>query len=165
MATYNLGQVAIVSKGAWTTGTAYALLNAVSNNGGSFLAIAPSNSIEPGVTSGWESYWAVMSNGIKAIDIVGDDSSTAHSEITLSDGTVVTGSTFSTLGLIDGSVTQAKLANNSVGTAQIINGNVTTAKLDNGAVTAAKQGFIKFGTSVPTTADISDGEIYLKYEA
>lgn len=52
----------------------------------------------------------------------------------------------------------------------VADGSITTAKLADGAVTAAKLGTIlpanvgvKSGTTVPTTADISDGEIYFMY--
>ena len=52
----------------------------------------------------------------------------------------------------------------------VADGSITTAKLADGAVTVAKMGTIlpvnvgiKSGTTVPTTADISDGEIYFMY--
>ncbi len=55
--------------------------------------------------------------------------------------------------------------------AQITDGSIITSKLADGAVTAAKLGTIlpehvgiKSGTTVPTTSDISDGEIYFMYE-
>ncbi|MBQ9393332.1 MAG: hypothetical protein IJU18_05005 [Oscillospiraceae bacterium] len=74
-----------------------------------------------------------------------------------------------------GAVTGAKLANTAVDSTKlaasavtavkIADGAITSAKLGSGAVTAAKQGFIRFGTTEPTTADISEGEIYLMYEA
>lgn len=55
--------------------------------------------------------------------------------------------------------------------AQITDGSIITSKLADGAVTAAKLGSIlpehvgiKSGTEVPTTSDISAGEIYFMYE-
>ena len=79
-----------------------------------------------------------------------------------------------------GAVDNTKLAGGAVITTKIADGNVTTAKLADGAVTAGKiadsvtyeavgleanqvRG-IKLGTTVPTTADISDGEIWLQYD-
>lgn len=143
MATFNLGQVAIVNKGAWASGTAYSLLNTVTHNGGSFMAIAANTGVEPGVASGWASSWAIMSKGIKTIDIVGDTTNTAHAVVTLSDGTTITGSSFSTLGVADGSITAAKLGSD---------------------ILPANVGF-KYGTAEPTTSTIAPGQIYLKYEA
>lgn len=158
---YNLGQAAIVSKGAWSSGTTYELLNTVSHNGGSFMAITQNSGVEPGVTAGWASSWVSMSLGIKTIDIVAESTSQAHAVITLSDGTTVTGSTFNT----------AAIAAGAVGTTELANSGVTTAKLANGSVTAAKLGTdilpsnvgIKMGTATPTTSTISNGQIYLKY--
>ena len=151
MATYNLGQVAIVSKGAWSSSVSYATLNTVTHNGGSFMAIAPNSNKEPGVASGWATYWVAMSRGIQTVNIVGDTATTAHAVFTLSDGTTVTGSTFSTSGVPDNSVTTAK----------IVDGNVTAAKLASD-ILPINVG-IKMGTATPTTSDISAGQIYLKY--
>jgi len=151
MAIYSLGQVAIISKGAWNSAASYAILNTVTRNGGSFMAIQPNSNIEPGVTTGWESYWVAMSRGIKTIDIVGDTATTAHAVITLSDGTSVTGTTFSTYGIPDNSITTGK----------VVDGNITAAKLASD-ILPANVG-IKMGTATPTTSDISAGQIYLKY--
>lgn len=81
--------------------------------------------------------------------------------------------------IADSAITAAKLANGSVGTAKIADEAITSAKIASGVVTAAKLGndityanvglaadqvrAIKFGTAVPTTSDISDGEIYIQY--
>lgn len=78
-------------------------------------------------------------------------------------------------------VTTAKIADKAVGSGQIDDGAVGTAQLGTGVVTAAKLDStldytavnldaiqvrgIKFGTAVPSTSDISDGEIYIKYTA
>lgn len=192
MATYNLGQAAIVSKGAWSSSVNYAVLNTVKHNGGSFMAIAPNSNVEPGVTSGWATYWVSTALGIKAVSITAVDSSTAQATVTFSDGTTATSGTFNTAAVGPGAigttqiaqfavtggstgklalatVEQTNMANNSVGTAQIIDGNVTAAKL-NADVNYSAIGLaanqvrtIKFGTATPTTDDISDGEIYLQY--
>ena len=191
MATYNLGQAAIVSKGAWSSSATYAVLNTVTHNGGSFMAISPNSNKEPGVASGWATYWVAMSKGVKTVTIEAVTTTTAHAIVTYSDGTTETGPTFNTSGIPNNSITtamvqdrqmtgmkmalatvqQENMANNSVGSNQLIDGSVTTAKYADGSVTAAKLdsailpenvGF-KYGTSVPTTSDISNGQIYFKY--
>lgn len=171
MATYDLGQVVIVNKGAWSSSVSYTTLNTVTHNGGSFMAIASSANIEPGVTSGWATYWVPMAKGIKTIDVVAVDSSTAHAVITLSDGTSVTGSDFGTTAIAAGSITDteitssgiSKIANNSVKNANIV-------KTGANAVLPASVG-IKAGTGAATAVNTPDssasgiapGQIYLKY--
>ena len=76
-------------------------------------------------------------------------------------------------------VTTAKIDDKAVGTGQIDDKAVGTSQLDDECVTAAQLDSaltytavnlnfdqvraIKFGTDIPTTSDISDGEIYIKY--
>lgn len=151
MASYNLGQVAIVSKGAWSSATSYVVLNTVTHNGGSFMAIAPSSNKEPGVASGWQSYWVATSVGIKTVTVTALTTTTAQISVTFTDGTTYTSGTISTAGVPDDSVTTEK----------IVNGNVTAAKLASD-ILPANVG-IKMGTTVPTTSDISAGQIYLMY--
>lgn len=161
MATYNLGQAAIVSKGAWSSSATYNVLNTVTHNGGTFMAIAPNSNVEPGVASGWATYWVPTALGIKTVVVSAVDSSTAQATITLSDGTSIVGGTFNT----------ATVAAGSIGTEQLANGGVTTDKYADGSVTAEKLGSdilpsnvgIKYGTDTPTTSTISNGQIYLKY--
>ena len=155
MATYNLGQVAIISKGAWSSSANYVVLNTVTHNGGSFMAIAPNSNVEPGVATGWETYWVATSVGIKTVTITALTTTTAQMTVTFTDGTTSTSEAFSTAGVPDGSVTTAK----------IVNGNVTAAKLGSD-ILPANVG-IKMGTSTPTVGtganQISNGQIYLKY--
>ena len=155
MATYNLGQVAVINKGAWSSGTAYAPLNTVTHNGGSFMAIAANTNKEPGVASGWATYWVAMAKGIKTIVIAATDSTHAQATVTFSDGTIVQGTAFATNGVADGAVTTAKIAA----------GAVTAAKLGSD-ILPANVGF-KFGTATPTagtgTDQISPGQVYFKY--
>lgn len=163
MADYILGQAAIVSKGAWSASATYAVLNTVTHNGGSFMAIAANSNVEPGVASGWQTSWVLSTKGIKTITIAAVDSSTAQATVVFSDGTTVVGGTFNTAVVGDGSITQAKMASNSVGTTQLINGSVTAAKL--GTDILPDNVGIKYGPNVPTTSDIpTSGQIYLKYE-
>lgn len=163
MARYNLGQVAIVNKGAWSASANYALLNTVTHNGGSFMAIAASANIEPGVTASWETYWVPMAKGIKTVTVTALSESTVQVTITLSDGTSIVGGTYNTATVADGSISQEKMGSNSVGTPQIINGSVSAVKL--GTDILPSNVGIKYGTAVPTTADISNGQVYLKFEA
>lgn len=191
MATYNLGQAAIVSKGAWSSSATYAVLNTVTHNGGSFMAISPNSNKEPGVDTGWATYWVATSKGVKTVSIEAVTTTTARAVVTYSDGTTETGETFSTSGIPDDSIEttmvqdrsitgqkmalatilQENMADDSVGTDQIINGSLSTAKYADGSITAAKLDSsilpenvgIKHGTATPTTSTISNGQIYLKY--
>lgn len=155
MPTYNLGQVAVINKGAWASGTTYAPLNTVTHNGGSFMAIATNVAKEPGVASGWATYWVAMAKGINSIVIAATDSTHAQATVTFSDGTTYTGTAFATSGVADNSITTAK----------IVNGNVTAAKL--GADILPSNVGIKMGTATPTAGtgsnQISPGQVYLKY--
>lgn len=160
MATYNLGQVAVISKGAWASGTAYVPLNTVTHNGGSFMAIAANTNKEPGVASGWAAYWVAMSKGIKTIVIAATDTTHAQATVTFSDGTTYTGTPFATNGIPD----------NSISTAKIQPGAVTAAKLGSD-ILPANVG-IKMGTATPVASNpgsgqvlLNPGEVYLKYEA
>ncbi len=157
MAIYNLGQVAVISRGAWASGTAYAPLNTVTHNGGSFMAIAASTNKEPGVASGWASYWVAMSKGINTIVIEATDATHAHAVVTFSDGTTYTGADFATNGISEG----------EVDTDAIAPGAVTASKLGTD-ILPANVGF-KFGTVTPTAGtganQISPGQVYFKYTA
>lgn len=150
MATYNLGQVAIVSKGAWSSSVNYAPLNTVTHNGGSFMAIAANSNKEPGVASGWATYWIAMAKGLKTISVT-VSGTTATISAVYTDGTTATVGTFSTTAVSDYSITTAK----------IVDHNVTAEKL--GYDILPDNVGIKMGTAIPTTSDISPGQIYLQY--
>lgn len=113
MATYTLGQAAIVNMGTWNGSTSYVPLNFVAANGGSFLCKANATNIQPGVTSGWQNYWVSCGVGIKGIAITSPTAGTATVTVTLSDGSSSSFS-FGTTALADGSVSTAKLADKSV---------------------------------------------------
>ena len=163
MASYILGQAAIVNKGAWSSANTYAILNTVTHNGGSFMAIAANSNVEPGVTAGWATSWVPMAKGIKTVAVTALDASTAQVTITLSDGTSIVGGTYNTAAVGAGSIGATELATDAVETAKIKNGQVTAAKLGSD-ILPANVG-IKYGSSVPTTSDISNGQVYLKYES
>lgn len=158
MADYELGQAAIVNKGAWNSSASYVVLNTVTHNGGSFMAISANSAIEPGVTSGWSSYWVPMAKGIKTVNIVADTTSTAHAVFTMSDGSTITGTVFATSPVADGSITDAKIA--SAGISKIANASVGAAQLKTD-ILPINVGIKHGNHNPPTTSDISDGQIYL----
>lgn len=159
MASFTLGQAAIANKGAWSNATTYNILNTVTHNGGTFMCIAQNSNKEPGVTSGWASYWVATAKGIKTVAVTALNSSQASVTITLSDGTTIAAGTYATTAVADGSITDAKIA--SAGISKIANGAVTAAKL--GAdILPANVGILS-GTATPTTSTISNGQVYLKY--
>lgn len=159
MAQYVLGKSSVVSKGAWSSGASYEVLNTVTHNGGAFLAIAANSGIEPGVNSAWETYWVAMARGIKTVSVSAISTSTAQVSVEFSDGDTVTGGTFNTATVADGSITDAKIV--STGITRIATGAVTASKL--GSDILPSHVGIKYGTATPTTSDIAPGEIYLKY--
>lgn len=158
---YILGQAAIVNKGAWSSGTTYKVLNAVTHNGGTFLAVADNSGVEPGVSAGWASSWIAMAKGVKTLSVTAGGGSTATVSVTYSDGTTATAGTYSTAAIADSAVTTAKIADSAVTAAKIASGAVTAAKL--GSDILPSHVGIKYGTATPTTSTISDGQIYLKY--
>lgn len=46
--------------GAWSSATTYAVSDIVTNRGSSWVAILGSTNVEPGVTAGWDTYWALV---------------------------------------------------------------------------------------------------------
>lgn len=67
-------------QGEWSSGTAYSANQAVSHNGSSYVAITSSTAIEPGVTSGWQTYWMLLASG--ASGSVGTDGWTSDTSTT-----------------------------------------------------------------------------------
>lgn len=49
--------------GAWSSATTYAVNDAVSHNGSSYVARQASTDVEPGVDAGWETYWMLLAGG------------------------------------------------------------------------------------------------------
>lgn len=162
-----LGQVSIISRGAWSNSTAYSPLDLVGHGGGTFLCKAANTGKEPGVASGWASYWVSAAKGIKSV-AVSNSGGTVTILFTFSDGTTYSG-TYPATTVADNSVTNDMLQQNSVATGNIQDGAVTADKLDSSLSYAAvnlnanQVVPIKSGTAVPTTSTLADGEIYLKY--
>lgn len=153
MATYPLGQVAIISKGAYGSSMSYVPLNMVTHRGGSYLCTAPCTNIEPGVNDHWQNYWVNASVGIRSVAIA-NSSGTITVTITYSDGT-----TYST------SYSATAIGTGAVGTDQIAAGAVVAEKF--GSDILPSNVGIKMGTDTPTagtgTNQISAGQVYLKY--
>ena len=128
MAQHDLGKVSIRPRGAYAANTNYEFLDSVQNLGGSWLALAASKDVQPGVTAGWQNYWMMITRGIKTI--VGSSPADGQTQITITftDGATAT-YTYNNEVLADGSVTAAKLAALAVETAKIKDGAVTRAKL------------------------------------
>lgn len=158
--TFNLGQVAIVSRGDWVGGTAYKELNAVSHLGGAWLCIkAHSASVEPGVTSGWATYWMNIARGMKSYAAT-VNSGTATVTITFTDGATYSFS-YSTAAIGDAAVGTNQLAPSSVTTPKLADGSVTPAKIS-GINTDGYPWSVYVQNTVPTTS--SPNGIYLVYE-
>ena len=113
MAQYDLGKVSIRPRGAYAANTNYEFLDSVQNLGGSWLALAASKDVQPGVTAGWQNYWMMITRGIKTI--VGSSPADGQTKITITftDGATAT-YTYNNEVLADGSVTRAKLANDAL---------------------------------------------------
>lgn len=125
MAQYTLGQVAIISKGAYASNTSYVALNVVTHRGGSFMCIAQCINVEPGVNANWRTYWVPTSIGIYQTNVTAISGTQARITFTFSDGTTAQ-HTYSTSGIADGSVTNASLGE-----------TINIAKGGTGATTAA----------------------------
>lgn len=147
MATVNLGQAAIVSKGAYSAAASYAPLNLVTHNGGSYLCKRGCSNIEPGVSPTWQTYWVAATVGIRSFAKTGETADGMEYTATLSDNStyvfivktavdypisVANGGTGATtaaaaranLGVLsnaDGAVGTANLADKAVGVAQLTN--------------------------------------------
>lgn len=113
MAQYDLGKVSIRPRGAYAANTNYEFLDSVQNLGGSWLALAASKDVQPGVTAGWQNYWMMITRGIKTI--VGSSPADGQTKITITftDGATAT-YTYNNEVLANGSVTRAKLANDAL---------------------------------------------------
>lgn len=147
MATVNLGQAAIVSKGAYSAAASYAPLNLVTHNGGSYLCKRGCSNIEPGVSPTWQTYWVAATVGIRSFAKTGETADGMEYTATLSDNStyvfvvktavdypisVANGGTGATtaaealanLGALsnaNGAVGTANLADKAVGVAQLTN--------------------------------------------
>ena len=72
MTTYNLGQAAVVCRGAFDPDEEYMKLNLVTIRGGAYICRAGCFGYEPGVTPGWQEFWVLACDGIADISRSGD---------------------------------------------------------------------------------------------
>ena len=167
MATYTLGQAAIIDKGAYSSSASYVVLNQVTNLGGSWLCKAACSNIEPGVTSGWATYWTPSSTGIRSVT-VSNSGGTNTMIITFSDGST-TSFPYPTTVVADESISDEQLADNAVITRTILDGAVTAAKLANDVnysaigLTANQVRTIYAGETAPDAQTGDNGDLFVLY--
>lgn len=193
MATINLGQAAIVSKGAYSAAASYAPLNLVTHNGGSYLCKRGCSNIEPGVSSTWQTYWVAATVGIRSFAKTGETADGMEYTATLSDNStyvfVVKTAVDYPISVANGGTgaTTAAAARANLGALSNDNGAVGTANLGGKVVTAEKIAdktvgsgqladnipYTKFGLSADQVRKItvgtaapsggSDGDVYIRY--
>lgn len=144
MATVNLGQAAIVSKGAYSAAASYAPLNLVTHNGGSYLCKRGCSNIEPGVSSTWQTYWVAATVGIRSFAKTGETADGMEYTATLSDNStyvfVVKTAVDFPISVANGGTgaTTAEAARANLGALSNANGAVGTANLADKAVGVAQ---------------------------
>ena len=144
MATVNLGQAAIVSKGAYSAAASYAPLNLVTHNGGSYLCKRGCSNIEPGVSSTWQTYWVAATVGIRSFAKTGETADGMEYTATLSDNStyvfVVKTAVDFPISVENGGTgaTTAEAARANLGALSNANGAVGTANLADKAVGVAQ---------------------------
>lgn len=153
MATVNLGQAAIVSKGAYSAAASYAPLNLVTHNGGSYLCKRGCSNIEPGVSSTWQTYWVAATVGIRSFAKTGETADGMEYTATLSDNStyvfVVKTAVDYPISVANGGTgaTTAEAARENLGALSNANGAVGTANLADKAVGVAQlTNEARFGT-------------------
>ncbi len=109
MAEYDLGKVSIRPRGAYAANTNYEFLDSVQNLGGSWLALVASKGIQPGVTSGWQNYWMMITKGIKSITGTSPAAGQTTLTITFTDGST-SAYTYENEAIAPGSITRTELA-------------------------------------------------------
>lgn len=140
MATVNLGQAAIVSKGAYSAAASYAPLNLVTHNGGSYLCKRGCSNIEPGVSSAWQTYWVAATVGIRSFAKTGETADGMEYTATLSDNStyvfIVKTAVDYPISVANGGTgaTTAEAARENLGALSNANGAVGTANLADKAV-------------------------------
>ena len=155
MATVNLGQAAIVSKGAYSAAASYAPLNLVTHNGGSYLCKRGCSNIEPGVSSTWQTYWVAATVGIRSFAKTGETANGMEYTATLSDNStyvfVVKTAVDYPISVANGGTgaTTAAAARANLGVLSNANGAVGTANLADKAVGIAQlTNDARFGTEL-----------------
>lgn len=137
MAQYPLGKVAITNKGAWSSSTNYTVLDTVTRHGGSFMCIQNNSNKEPGVASGWQSYWIAMTLGIKAVAVQALSEDSVKIVITFSDATTYTSGEIQVTSIADGAVGTSQLASQAVDLTSKVKNVLPVANGGTGASNAA----------------------------
>lgn len=155
MATVNLGQAAIVSKGAYSAAASYAPLNLVTHNGGSYLCKRGCSNIEPGVSPTWQTYWVAATVGIRSFAKTGETADGMEYTATLSDNStyvfIVKTAVDYPISVANGGTgaTTAEAARANLGVLSNANGAVGTANLADKAVGVAQlTNDARFGTEL-----------------
>ena len=155
MATVNLGQAAIVSKGAYSAAASYAPLNLVTHNGGSYLCKRGCSNIEPGVSPTWQTYWVAATVGIRSFAKTGETADGMEYTATLSDNStyvfIVKTAVDYPISVANGGTgaTTAEEARANLGALSNANGAVGTANLADKAVGVAQlTNDARFGTEL-----------------
>lgn len=155
MATVNLGQAAIVSKGAYSAAASYAPLNLVTHNGGSYLCKRGCSNIEPGVSPTWQTYWVAATVGIRSFAKTGETADGMEYTATLSDNStyifIVKTAVDYPISVANGGTgaTTAEAARENLGALSNANGAVGTANLADKAVGVAQlTNDARFGTEL-----------------
>lgn len=155
MATVNLGQAAIVSKGAYSAAASYAPLNLVTHNGGSYLCKRGCSNIEPGVSPTWQTYWVAAAVGIRSFAKTGETADGMEYTATLSDNStyvfIVKTAVDYPISVENGGTgaTTAEAARANLGALSNANGAVGTANLADKAVGVAQlTNDARFGTEL-----------------
>ena len=155
MATVNLGQAAIVSKGAYSAAASYAPLNLVTHNGGSYLCKRGCSNIEPGVSPTWQTYWVAATVGIRSFAKTGENADGMEYTATLSDNStyvfIVKTAVDYPISVANGGTgaTTAEEARANLGALSNANGAVGTANLADKAVGVAQlTNDARFGTEL-----------------
>lgn len=144
MATVNLGQAAIVSKGAYSAAASYAPLNLVTHNGGSYLCKRGCSNIEPGVSPTWQTYWVAATVGIRSFAKTGETADGMEYTATLSDNStyvfIVKTAVDYPISVANGGTgaTTAAEARENLGALSNANNAVQTANLGDGVVSWEK---------------------------
>lgn len=164
MATVNLGQAAIVSKGAYSAAASYAPLNLVTHNGGSYLCKRGCSNIEPGVSSTWQTYWVAATVGIRSFAKTGETADGMEYTATLSDNStyvfIVKTAMDYPISVANGGTgaTTAAAARANLGALSNANGAVGTANLGGKVVTAEK-----IADKTVGAGQLADGIPYTKF--
>lgn len=149
MATITIGQAAYVNRGAYNANTAYAALNTVFFDGGTWVALQNVTGVTPGTDS---TKWLCITQGIKTLSVAAGSTGYVNVTITLTDGT--SSST---------SVPVGGIGNKSITTSMLADDCVTDAQTDFSAGLHVGKLILdssSYGTSLPASG--VQGQLFFK---